>query len=107
MITNNDLSQYQIGTKVLNKTFSSSSKSLDIALGFLNDNPHKDDRLSTICIYEIRYERIALDLQDISLFKYEEEVLILPYVAFKIIDIHINEDKSPRVEIELKECEPW
>ncbi|CAF2749486.1 unnamed protein product [Rotaria sp. Silwood2] len=107
MITNNDLCQYQIGTKILNKTFSSSSKQLNIASTFLCDNPHKDDRLSTICIYEIRYERTALDIQDMSIFQDEEEVLILPYIAFKIIDIQINEDKSPQVKIKLKECEPW
>ncbi|CAF1114349.1 unnamed protein product [Rotaria sordida] len=107
MITNNDLKQYEIGTRILTKTFSSSSKRLNIALGFLDDKRHTDDRLSTICTYEIRNQRTALDIQDISLFQYEEEVLILPYSAFKIIDIQINKDKSPNVEIKLKECEPW
>ncbi|CAF3698694.1 unnamed protein product [Rotaria sp. Silwood1] len=107
MITNNDLKQYEIGTRILTKTFSSSSKLLDIALGFLADKCHTDDQLSTICTYEIRNQRTALDIQDISLFQYEAEVLILPYSAFKIIDIQINKDKLPNVEIRLKECEPW
>ncbi|CAF4504299.1 unnamed protein product, partial [Rotaria sp. Silwood2] len=105
MITNNDLKQYEIGTRILTKTFSSSSKRLDIALGFLDDKCHTDDRLSTICTYEIRNQRTALCIQHISLFQYEEEVLILPYSAFKITGIQINKDKSPNVEIKLKECE--
>ncbi|CAF4454004.1 unnamed protein product [Rotaria sp. Silwood2] len=107
MITNNDLKQYEIGARILTKTFSSSSKQLNIALRFLSDNPHDDNRLSTICIYEVRNPRTALDIQHISLFQYEEEVLILPYSAFKIIDIQMHKDKSPNVEIKLKECEPW
>ncbi|CAF2955115.1 unnamed protein product [Rotaria sp. Silwood2] len=77
------------------------------ALGFLKDNRHIDDQLSIICTYEIRNQRTALDIQGISLFQYEEEVLILPYSAFKIIDIQTNKDKSAKVEIKLKECEPW
>ncbi|CAF3507244.1 unnamed protein product [Rotaria sp. Silwood1] len=107
MITNNDLKQYKIGTRILTKTFSSSSKQWDIASKFLDDDRHKGGQLSTICVYEIRNQKTALDIQDISLFPYEEEVLILPYSAFKIIDIRIDNDKSPNVEIELKECEPW
>ncbi|CAF5120176.1 unnamed protein product, partial [Rotaria sp. Silwood1] len=58
-----------------------------------------------ICIYEIRNQRTALDIQDIPLFHYQE-FLILPYSAFKIIDIQVNKDKSPNVEIKLKECVP-
>ncbi|CAF4856595.1 unnamed protein product [Rotaria sp. Silwood1] len=95
------------GTRILTKTFSSSSKQWDIASKFLDDDRHKGGQLSTICVYEIRNQKTALDIQDISLFPYEEEVLILPYSAFKIIDIRIDNDKSPNVEIELKECEPW
>ncbi|CAF1370704.1 unnamed protein product [Rotaria sp. Silwood1] len=107
MITNNDLKQYNRGTRILTKTFSSTSKQKDVALGFLRDNSGTDDRLSTICVYEIRNERTALDIEHISLFQDEKEVLILPYSAFKIIDIKQYENGSPRVEIKLKECEPW
>jgi hypothetical protein len=107
IITTDDLKQYVIGTRILTQTFLSSSKQLNIALTFLWNNRHTDDRLSTICIYEIRNQRTALDIEHISLFQDEEEVLILPYSAFKIIDIKINKDISPAVEIQLKECEPW
>ncbi|CAF1556988.1 unnamed protein product [Adineta steineri] len=107
MITEDDIKQYKIGTRILTKTFSSSSKQLNIASRFLNSNRDVNDRLSTICIYEIRNQRTALDIENISLFQDEKEVLILPYSAFKIIDIKQNKDKSPRIEIKLKECEPW
>ncbi|CAF1335327.1 unnamed protein product [Adineta steineri] len=107
MITEDDIKQYKVGTKILTKTFSSSSKQLNIASRFLNNNRGRNERLSTICIYEIRNQRTALDIEHISLFQDEQEVLILPYSAFKIIDIKQNKDKSLRVEIKLKECEPW
>jgi hypothetical protein len=107
MIMNDDLKQYQIGTRILTKTFSSASKERNIALGFLNNNLDTDNRLSTICIYQIRNQGTALDIQHISLFKYEQEVLVLPYSAFKITDIQRNNYKLPKVEITLKECEPW
>jgi len=107
MITNDDLNQHKIGTRILTKTFSSTSKQLNIALTFLENNRDAVDRLSTICQYEIRNRRTALDIKNMSLFEEEREVLILPYSAFKIIDIKLNEHISPRVEIKLKECEPW
>ena len=107
MITDSDVKQYKIGTRILTKTFSSTSKRLAVASGFLNQNPENNDRLSTICVYEIRNRRTALDVEHISVFKAEKEVLILPYSAFKIIDIKMNNDKIPAVEINLKECEPW
>lgn len=107
MITNNDLKRYQIGTRILTKTFSSASKQINIALTFLKNNHDADERLPTLCTYEIRNPRTALDIQSVSLYEYEEEVLILPYSAFKIIDIQKNETNSPKIEIKLKECEPW
>ncbi|CAF4808793.1 unnamed protein product [Rotaria sp. Silwood1] len=107
MITANDVKKYKVGSRILTKTFSSTSKERKLASTFHKKNADTDDRLSTLCIYEIRNQRTALDIQHISLFQYEEEVLILPYSAFKIIDIKQNEDSSPQVEIKLKECEPW
>jgi hypothetical protein len=107
MITDDNLRQYKIGTRILTKTFSSASKQLNIALKFLRNHHDTDDRLSTICIYEIRNQRTALGIEQISLFEAEQEVLILPYSAFKIIDIKQNKDNSHKVEIKLKECEPW
>lgn len=107
VITREDLQQYKTGTRILTKTFSSTSKEVHVALRFLKRNHDIGDRLTTICTYQIRNERSALDIEHISLFPNEKEVLILPYSAFKIIDIQIDKEKSPNVEIKLKECEPW
>jgi hypothetical protein len=107
LITNDDLKKYEIGTKILTKTFSSTSKKLDVALKLLGNDWDAHDRLSTICIYEIRNPRTALDIEQISVFQDEEEVLILPFSAFKIIDIEINKHNSHQVQIKLKESEPW
>jgi hypothetical protein len=107
MVTDDDIKQYKIGTRILTKTFSSTSKQFDVALQFLRNNSDTNNRLSTICIYEIRNQRTAIDITHISLFPYEEEVLILPCTAFKIMDIQINKGGSPEVEIKLKECDPW
>ncbi len=107
MINNNDLKQYKIGSKILTKTFSSTSKQLNEALKFLGNKRDTNEQISTICVYEIRYKRTALDIAHISEFPYEQEVLVLPYSAFKIIDIKQNKLNSPAIEIKLKECEPW
>jgi hypothetical protein len=107
IITPDDVKKYKVGTRILTKTFSSSSKQRNVASSFHENNPDTDDRLSTICIYEIRNKRTALAIQHLSVFEYEEEVLILPYSAFKIIDVNQNKRRSPQVEIKLRECEPW
>jgi predicted transcriptional regulator len=107
IIIPDDLKKYKVGTRILTKTFSSASKQRDIASTFHGKNAHTNDRLSTICIYQIRNERTALAIQHLSLFEYEEEVLILPYSAFNIIAVKQNKDCSPQVEIKLRECEPW
>jgi hypothetical protein len=76
VITDNDLKQYRIGIRILTKTFSSSSKALNIAMKFLSKNKSINDQLRTLCTYEIRNQRTALDVQNISLFKFEKEILI-------------------------------
>jgi len=64
------------------KTFSSTSKQLNIALTFLRNNRDTDNRLNTISIYELRNQRTTLDIEHISSFQDEQEILILPYSAF-------------------------
>ncbi|CAF1360257.1 unnamed protein product [Adineta steineri] len=103
IITSNDLEQYEIGTRIVTKTFSSTSKQMNVVLRFLHNNVDINDRLSVICEYEILNQRTALDIQYISLFEGEQEVLILPYSIFKIVDIKFDKNNSPQVEIKLKE----
>ncbi|CAF1124871.1 unnamed protein product [Rotaria sordida] len=105
MITTNDIKQYTIGTRILTKIFVTTSKQRDLALNFPQQATNDDDRLSAICVYEIRNARTALDIQDVSLCSHEREVLILPYSTFQIIDIKQNRMSLPRLEIKLRELE--
>ncbi|CAF2153230.1 unnamed protein product [Rotaria magnacalcarata] len=107
IITTHDLEKCKIGTRILTKSFSSASKQKNIASNFYINQDDTSSRLSVLCTYKIRNKRTALDIQQVSLYQYKEEVLILPYSAFKITKIHPNKNNSPQVEIELKECEPW
>ena len=107
VITEKDMKQYKRGTRILTKTISSTSKQRNVALRFLSNDLQTNDRFNAICIYQIRNRGTALDIQRLSEYQDEEEVIILPYSAFKIIDIKENKHNLPRVEIELKECEPW
>lgn len=107
MVTDDDIEQYTKVARILTKTFSSSSKESNVALRFMKNDSTTRNRSSTLCIYEIRNPRTALDIRDISMFPDEEEVLILPYSAFKIKETKTNPNGSPRYEINLQECEPW
>ena len=107
MITAHDFEQYKVGLTILTKTFSSTSKQKHVAARFLKQNTDKNDQISALCTYEIRNQRTALDIQDVSVFENEEEVLIRPYSAFKILDKKKNQNGLSQVEIILKECDPW
>ena len=107
IMTTDDLKQHEIGTRLLTQTFSSASKQRNVVFDFLAGVDHSKDQLTTMCTYEIRNQRTALDIHQISLFECEEEVLLLPYSAFKIMDIQIDKNNSRHVEIRLKECDSW
>ena len=106
-ITNDDLNQYETGTRILTKSFSSASQDKNVALIFSQTAAGTNTHLQVICTYEIRNRRTALNIQSISEFEEELEVLIMPYSAFKIMDIQRYEQSPNEVEIQLKECEPW
>jgi hypothetical protein len=109
-ITQEDLSQYGVGGKVMNKAFLSTSKDQTIAEGFAKDNATNRKtqdgaqiKMSAICMYEIINERTGLDVEQISEYSMEKEVLIGPYTAFIIQAI--RKVNSKYVEIDLKECD--
>ena len=107
IFTTAELQQHIMSRRILTKLFSSASKQRDIVTALLDNIHPRGDRLTAVCTYEIRNQRTALDIHCMSLFQHEEEVLILPYSAFKIMDIQIDRRNSPHVEIKLKECDPW
>ncbi|CAF1464526.1 unnamed protein product [Didymodactylos carnosus] len=112
-ITKDDLEQYSTGTRLLNKSFLSTSKDRRIADRFaLMEGVRKTEdgeniKHSAVCIYETRKDRSALDIESISEYPQEKEVLIMPFTPFKVMKItHSRASASgiPEFEIELREC---
>ncbi|CAF1141130.1 unnamed protein product, partial [Didymodactylos carnosus] len=79
-LTEDDLKQYKVGTRVMNKTFLSTSTDRHIVDRF---SLPKDKRISAICVYDIRNNRSGLNVESISEYGSEKEVLIAPFCAFK------------------------
>jgi hypothetical protein len=109
-VTQEDLMQYEVGGKVMNKAFMSTSKDPKIAEGFAKNNATNRKtqegervKLSALCTYELVNDRTGLDVEQISEYSMEKEVLIGPYTAFIIQAI--RKFNSKYVEIDLKECE--
>ncbi|CAF3610923.1 unnamed protein product [Rotaria sordida] len=109
-ITQDDLKQYGIGGKVMNKAFMSTTKDLDVAKNFAKNNltyrqtEHGTQvKMAALCIYEIINDRTGLDIEPISEYALEREVLVGPYTAFVITAI--RKIRPDYVEIDLRECE--
>lgn len=65
------------------------------------------NEIPVLCTLKILNRRTALDIHQISEFPNEDEVLILPYTAFTIVNIKEISVAPSRFEIELQECEKW
>ncbi|CAF1189209.1 unnamed protein product [Rotaria sp. Silwood1] len=109
-MTCDDLQQYAVGGKVMNKAFMSTTKDRNVAKQFAKNNlTHREKqhgeivKLSTLCTYEIINARTALNIESISEYRDEKEVLVGPYSAFIILKVH--KVTSNYVEIDLRECE--
>ena len=120
-ITQNDLNQYQLNQHILNRAFLSTSKNPSVAQMFAGVGqqsqmrytpPHQDYsplQYSCLCRYLIKQKSTAINIQSLSARPDEEEVLIIPFSVFKVIDIkqHFQRDRTApiSIEIELEECE--
>ena len=82
-----DLDQYQPGKFILTRTFLSSSTDQTIAKRFLTTS---NENLAVICIYHIRDRSSTLDVQSISRYPDEREILLIPFVTFQIISLEKN-----------------
>jgi hypothetical protein len=109
-ITSQDLEAYAMGKIVITRSFLSTSKKREVAefyLGF-------DDvinRPPVICIYNVSNPRSSLCIESFSEFSEEEEVLIVPFIAFEITTVTEVTMKKEGIqylvkEIELVECGP-
>ncbi|CAF1337214.1 unnamed protein product [Rotaria sordida] len=109
-MTQDDLKQYSVGGKIMSKAFMSTTKDPKIAKQFASkDLPDRKKqhgenvKLSAFCTYEIINDRTGLNIEEISEYRDEREVLVGPYTAFIIKAI--REISSNYVEIDLQECE--
>ena len=101
-ITQEDYAQYKIGRALSNKSFQSTSKSWKVAKGFAYPANPKPGRLPVIIVFDVISRSSALNIEEISEYADEEEVLIVPGTFFMVTNI--NQDERP-CEISVKQIE--
>lgn len=99
-----DLNFYKVGTKLTNRCFISTTKSRHVAEEYVGKDPNdrsQDYPVPVLFIFEIRQKRTALDIENLSEYPNEEEVLISINKTFKVI--HVTSKLNSMVEVELRE----
>ena len=109
-ITAQDLDVYAPGKIVITRSFLSTSKNRHTAAFYLGFEDIVN-RPPVICIYNVLNSHSSLSIESFSNFPEEEEVLIVPFIAFEIRDVRQVTMKHGGIdydlkEIELVECEP-
>ncbi|CAF1232485.1 unnamed protein product [Adineta ricciae] len=106
-ISSRHFSKYSIGSSIITRSFHSASKLDHVARSFAGNASSTPGgmagRLGVLFIYHIKNPRTGLDIIEWSTLSEEEEILIAPFSAFKIIQVKRNHG-SPS-EIEFEECE--
>jgi ankyrin repeat protein len=98
--SHNELNNYKVGAKLINRTFLSTTKDRQLAEEYVRDN--EDGQENTVIIsFKIRYSKTALDMEYISEYPHEKEILIMNNTIFKVI--HVTTKPNLDVEIELRE----
>ncbi|CAF1472419.1 unnamed protein product, partial [Adineta steineri] len=101
------LEGYENESTIITTTFLSTSKCPGVAEMFSSLDPTKQSQISLLCRYTIHnYRRTALDMAEFSKFPHEEEVLIYPYVPFRIVSFTkttLEPTGQKRIEVELEE----
>ncbi|CAF2172864.1 unnamed protein product [Rotaria magnacalcarata] len=103
------LKGYETGAIIITTTFLSTSNDLEVAALFRNsgEDSTKPNQIFLLCTYKIHnYRRTALNMAGISQYPEENEVLIYPYVPFRIISYvkkRIEETGKQQVDVELEE----
>ncbi|CAF1080813.1 unnamed protein product [Rotaria sordida] len=115
ILSRHDLCIYNVGKRLLNKSFLSTSIDRHVAEVFAGAGDSKSMRQNlnhdpiqymTLCIYKIINPDTALQIGSISEVPLEQEVLIMPLCAFQIKSVkkNLGNDSDIDVEIELEEC---
>ncbi|CAF4734403.1 unnamed protein product [Rotaria sp. Silwood2] len=107
-IKQNDFEQYSSGSWMMTRSFLSTSKCREVAsvyaTGYSRQSFRDGHRLAlpVICIYHTKNPRSSLDVSKESLYPDEKEVLIIPFVVFKVRSIREKIDDEI-TEIDLEE----
>ncbi|UJR07999.1 hypothetical protein I4U23_012278 [Adineta vaga] len=105
IMSSEDLKEYVVGTVFMNKTFLSTSKDPKKTETFIAC-AQSAKKLKVICKYSIKHKETALDIETLSEFGHEKEVLILPYATFKVNDIRKSTGKNNDItEIDVEEID--
>jgi hypothetical protein len=98
---------YDNESTIITTTFLSTSKSIQVAESFSGVDPNKTSQISLLCRYKIHNcRRTALEMKTFSALRDEEEVLIYPYVPFRIMSFTkttLEPTGHKRIEVDLEE----
>ncbi|CAF4855165.1 unnamed protein product [Rotaria socialis] len=87
-LTQQELQQYKPGARILTRSFLSTSKNVNVPSLFLAfNNPNV---LPVVAVYQIAQASSSLIVSSMSVFEEEEEVIILPFVAFTVKKVEID-----------------
>ncbi|CAF2458677.1 unnamed protein product [Rotaria sp. Silwood2] len=100
MIDSEDqLNLFKKGAKILNRTFISTTRDRQIAEEYILDR-NNENKYIVMMIFKLRHCYTALNIQNISEFSHEEEVLIMCDTIFKVEKI--TRPNNFYIEIELR-----
>ncbi|CAF1471529.1 unnamed protein product [Adineta steineri] len=109
LLTEEDLYKYVVHSKIMNKSFLSTSKSKETAEVFgdckeencLRKTPDKQAiETSVLCTYVIKNDETALNIETISELISDEEVLILPFSIFEVKSVQRSSTNIVQIELE-------
>jgi hypothetical protein len=123
-LTPAELAEYDENQIIMTRSFLSTSKDQNLAKIFLPGSGDKKQptnqgtKIPVMCIYEVINPRTSLDIENLSIFQEEKEVLIVPFAVFQIIKIDgvvknsnnqiikiEGAEKTEPVTIYLRECD--
>ena len=87
-ISNDELNQYTKDTRILTRSFLSTSKRIDTAFLYLQYN--NPVLRPVLCVYRVIQSHTSLNISDFSAIRGEDEVLIIPFVAFRVVKVDMN-----------------
>jgi hypothetical protein len=101
-----DLNEYVVDSVFMNKTFLSTSKEKSRAEWFAAPKKSSEG-FGVVCKYLIKHSGIAIAVENMSEYLFEQEVIILPYASFKVKRIQKNPmgNGGEITEIDVEECE--